>query len=202
MRDEPQDPSRAPADAHRLEALGFSLAKQGITRDARTRERRDRGFRADMVPMRELLRPHVFLGSQARDAACRSPMPGGVLALEPVSAGELRFRSSSECLFALGHGIDHPHFEEVASAVADSEIANLLGRTSRDRDGTRHSRSIVLTVTGAHYQLLIDGVGRPEVRAKAPFDVVPDLEVTRTATWFMMRLMEGLDGGTESQAVH
>lgn len=190
VQDDIDEPFRTPTDAYRLEALGFYLAEQVITSDARTREERDVAFQRDLVPVRDLLRPHVFSERAARDAACGSPMPGGVFALEPAAAGELAFRWRTPCLFAIGHGIDDEGFENVAPAIADPEMVDLVQRHIRREgpDRTEHGDCIVLTISGAHYQVLMDDEG-PEVRAKAPFGVVSDAEVARTAEWLADRMV-------------
>jgi hypothetical protein len=193
--DELHEPFRTSTDAHRLATLGFHLAEQVITADAGARERWDEGFRVDLVPVRELLRPHVYSDREARDEACRSPMPGGVLALVPVDAGEVFFRWRTSCLFAIGHGIDDHGFEDVALAIAEPEVVSLVGawRRGRGAGGTRGAHSIILTVAGAHYQLVIDEAGRPEARAKVPFDVVSRDELERTAAWLLGLLARRLD---------
>lgn len=193
------EPFRTSGDAHRLHALGLHMADQVITPQARDRERRDEAFRADLAPLRELLRPHVFAGRDERDAACCSPMPGDVFALEAVQADEVSFRWRTPCLFAIGHGIDDPRFEEVASVIADPEIFDFVERSeiARGREGSGRACPIILTVSGAHYQFLIDEEGEPKVEAKIPFGVVSDEEVKRTATWFFERLCSAMDYGME-----
>ena len=187
-------PFRSSADAHRLQAMGFCLAEQDLTNDAVIREKRDPAFRSDLRPVRRFLRLHVFAHRTAREAACRSPMPGGVFALEPVGAEAVRFSWPDPCLFAIGHGIDDPGFEDVAPAIVDPEMAGLVERvTCEDERRARTTDSIVLTVFGAHYQCLVHEDGKVEVRGKAPFGVVPGDEVADTAAWLAERLAAILD---------
>jgi hypothetical protein len=202
MRHGPQEPFRTPTDAYRLTAMGFHLAEQVITAAARARERRDVEFRNDLAPVRVFLRPHVFVDRAARDLACRSPVRGDVLALEPVDADEVRFRWRTSCLFAIGHGIDDPGFEEVAYAIADPEIICLVERSTRGRasDGKRDEQSIYLTVSGALYQLRIDEEGQPEVRVKVPFGVVSQDEGGRTAMWLLDLLVGRLEFANAPEA--
>lgn len=182
-------PFRSSVDAHRLEAMGFCLAEQHLTNDAVIREGCDSAFRSDLRPVRRFLRPHVFAHRTAREAACRSPMPGGVFALEPVRAEAVRFSWPDPCLFAIGHGIDDPGFEDVAPALVDPEMAALVERaTCEDGRRARTTDSVVLTVFGAHYQCLVQEEGKVEVRGKAPFGVVPGDEVADTAAWLAERL--------------
>ena len=197
------EPFRTPTDAYRLEALGFHLAEQVITPDAREREKQDQAFRTDLIPVRDLLRPHVFSTRAARDAACQSPMPGNVFALEPAAAGDLAFRWRTPCLYAVGHSIDDDGFENVAATIADPEMVDFVERRIRRQgpDSTRYDDSIVLTISGAHYQVFLDEEG-PEVRAKAPFGVASDDEVARTATWLVDRMMEIIDRETKEDAGH
>ena len=155
--DDRQEPFRNPTDAYRLEAMGFHVAGQVITSDAQARAERDEAFRRDLLPLRTFLRPHVFSDRAARDSACASPMPGGVFAREPRPAGELDFRWNTRCLFAIRHGIDDRGFEEVASTIADPEMASLVERCGRigTAGAISDSNSMVLSVSGALYQLLI-----------------------------------------------
>ena len=201
--DDLSEPFHTPTDAYRLEALGFYLAEQVITPDARGREERDEAFHRDLVPVRDLLRPHVFSERAARDAACQSPMPGNVFALEPAAAGELAFRWRTPCLFAIGHGIDDDGFEDVVATIADPEMVDLVERHVHwgGLDRKEPADSIVLTIAGAHYRILIDDEG-PEVRAKAPFGVVSDDEVARTAAWLAHRMTEILNHETKADAGH
>ena len=115
--------------------------------------------------------------------------------MEPVDADEVCFRSRTSCLFATGHGIDDPGFEEVAYAIADPEIICLVERSMRGRgsDGKRGEHSIYLTVSGALYQLRIDEEGQPEVRVKVPFGVVSQDEGGRTAMWLLDLLVGRLE---------
>ena len=69
--------------------------------------------------------------------------------------------------------------------------ASVVRRTTSEAGaGGPGVRSVVLTVFGAHYQLSIDGDQNVEVRAKVPFDALPDDEVKATAAWLYSRLWE------------
>ncbi|WP_237478690.1 hypothetical protein [Lichenibacterium dinghuense] len=178
------------------------MAEMVFTPEARARRERDPVFRDDLHPVMEFLRPHVFSDRAARDAACRSTMPGGVFALEPVGVDGLAFRWPGMCLFAIGHGVGDLGFEDVASAIADPEMIGLVERCAwrGGPNGKHRADSIVLSVSGALYRLLVDEDGMAEVRAKSLFGAVPDDEVAATATWLLERLMGRLDFGPKPVA--
>ena len=170
---------RPASSARRLEKAGYRLARQVIAPALLVRARHDEALRRDLVPLRDLLRVHVFADDASRASACRAEMLGGAFELLPTSAEDLETPPRLECHLAVGPGVSEPSFSTVAPAVVDRDIDALLN--------SRGSR--ILTVAGVHYQLCVDDIEGVHVRAKAPFDAADESDVKATAAWIIERTL-------------
>lgn len=162
------------------------LSREGVLRKAR-----NNAFRQKVAALRELRRPHVFPDRASRDAACRGIMPDGVFALRPTTADAQRAYSDGGCPFAVGPRIAEPGFEALASSIIDHEVRKLVARCEAEDFGVAperpSSRSVVLAVSSAYFQLKFVERGRAEVASLTPFGGLPLDEVTRTVAWILRR---------------
>lgn len=184
--------SRRPTSAaHALEEAGVFLARQVLSREGVLRKARDHACRQKVAALRELRRPHVFPDRASRDAACRDPLPDGVFALRPTTADAQRAYSDGGCPFGVGPQIGQRGFQTVAAFIVDHEVRKIVDRCESDDFGVvpEHpsSRSVVLAVSSAYFQLRFVERGRAEVASLTPFGGLPPDEVTKTVAWILRR---------------